>query len=69
MSLFEVPLRFELNVTVRALIKLPEVADTLERRSSDLVLRRGFPLFESELSGGWREDFQAWNSKWNTSLK
>lgn len=58
MSLFEVPLRFELNVTVRALIKLSEAANTLEICSSDLVLRHGFPLFKFELSRGCREDFQ-----------
>lgn len=46
MSVFEVPLRFELNVTVRALIELSEVANTLEICSSGPVLRHGFPLFK-----------------------
>lgn len=58
MSLFEVPLRFELNVTVRALIKLSEAANTLEICSSDLVLRHGFLLFKFELGRGCGEDFQ-----------
>lgn len=57
-SLFEVPLRFELNVTVRALIKPSEAANTLEICSSDLVLRHGFPVFKFELSRGCRKDFQ-----------
>lgn len=63
MSLFEVPHTFELNVTVRALIKLSEAANTLEICSSDLVLRHGFPLFKFELSRGYGEDFQDFKQK------
>lgn len=52
MSSFEVPLRFELNVTVRALIKIS--GTPFEICSSHLVLIRGFPLsfskFRFELS-------------------
>lgn len=58
MSVFEVPLRFELNVTVRALIELSEAANTLEICSSDLVLRPSFTLFKFELSRRYGEDFQ-----------
>lgn len=57
MSVFEVLLRFELNVTVRALIRLSEASNTLEICSSDLVLRHGFPLFKFELSRRCGEDF------------
>lgn len=57
MSVFEVPLRFELNVTVRALVELSEAANTLEICSSDLVLRPSFTLFKFDLSRRCAEDF------------
>lgn len=63
MSLFEVLPRFELNVTVRALIKLSEAANTLEICSSDLVLRHAFPPFKFELSRRSRGDFLGMKQK------
>lgn len=68
MSLFEVPLRFDLNVTVRDLIKLSGAANILEICSSYLVSRHGFPLFDFELSRGCEGDFQVLEQKNETDF-
>lgn len=72
MSLFEAPLRFKLNVTVVALIKLSEAFNTLEIYVGVILVQEMvFPLHLSpELSGGsWHGDHYLGllSRKWATS--
>lgn len=70
MSLFEVALRFKLNVTVMALIKLSEAANTLEIYVQVILVQAMVSLYSSLNSAGAVENiFRTFSGEWNKFLK